>query len=183
MRTLSRAAILAAIALALAACSTGGSDSGTDADSLTITDAWVKAADSGMTAAFGVLENSSDHDITVTAGSSPASPMIELHEVVDSVMRPVDGGFVIPAGGTLTLEPGGYHIMFMDVPSPILAGDDVDVTLTLGDGSTFDFTATAKDFTGANEDYDGGMDMDHDSMDDTDMSMSPSPSATEGMNG
>ena len=49
--------------------------------------------------------------------------------------------------------------MFMGVPSPIAAGDDVKVTLSLGDGSTLSFTAVAKDFAGANESYDGGMSM------------------------
>lgn len=170
---MSRAALVAAIALTLAACSSGATTN--DADSLTIADAWTKAADSGMTAAFGEITNTSGHDITVVSATSTASPMVELHEVVDSVMRPVDGGFVIPANSTFTLQPGGYHIMFMDVPSPIKPGDDVPVTLTLGDGSTLTFSTVAKDFTGANEDYDGGMDM-GDGMD-----MSADPSAHPSM--
>lgn len=153
-----RAALVAAIALTIAACSSGSSTS-SDADSLTVTDAWTKAVDSGMTATFGEVSNSSDREITVVSATSSAAAMVELHEVVGDVMRPVDGGFVIPAGGTLTLQPGGLHIMFMGVPSPIAAGDDVKVTLTLGDGSTLSFTAVAKDFTGANESYDGGMSM------------------------
>ncbi len=178
-----RAALVAAIALTLAACSSGSSST-TDANSLTVTDAWIKAIDSGMTATFGEVTNSSDHEITVVSAASPAAPMVELHEVVGDVMRPVDGGFVIPAGGTLTLEPGGFHIMFMGVQSPIAAGDEVKVTLTLGDGSTLSFTAVAKDFTGANESYDGGMSMEpSDGMDagdgmksSADPSMSPSAS-------
>ena len=178
-----RAALVAVIALTLAACSNGSSTS-SDADSLTVTDAWTKAVDSGMTATFGEVTNSSDRKITVVSATSPAAAMVELHEVVGDVMRPVEGGFVIPAGGTLTLQPGGFHIMFMGVPSPIAAGDDVKVTLTLGDGSTLSFTAVAKDFTGANESYDGGMSMEpSDGMDaedgmnnSADPSMSPSAS-------
>lgn len=165
----SRAALVAAIALTLAACSSGASTS-SDADSLTFTDAWAKAADSGMTAAFGEITNTSDHDITILSADSPSATVVELHEVVDDVMRPVDGGFVVPAGGTLTLQPGGFHLMFMGVTAPIVAGDDVTVTLTLGDKSAFTLTAVAKDFSGANESYDGGMDMS------AEPSMSPSAS-------
>lgn len=154
---LSRAALVAAIALTLAACSSSATSD--DASSLTITDTWVKAADEGMTAAFGTIENSSDHDITITGATSEAATAVELHEVVDDVMRPVEGGFTVPADGSLMLEPGGYHLMFMGIPAPIAAGDDVTVTLVLSDGSELELTAVAKDFAGANEDYDGGMDM------------------------
>jgi len=67
------------------------------------------------------------------------------------------------------LEPGGYHLMFLGIPTPIAAGEDITVTLMLSDGSELDLTAVAKDFAGANEDYDGG----------TDMQMeSPSPEAS-----
>jgi periplasmic copper chaperone A len=159
-----RAALLAVIALTLAACSSGGTSN--DAGSLTITDTWAKAADSGMTAAFGTITNSSKHDITIMAASSPAGTDVQLHEVVGDKMRKVDGGLVIPAGGTLTLQPGGFHLMFMGLTAPIKAGDDVSVTITLGDKSQLTFSAVAKDFTGANESYTGGT--------------SPSPSA--GMN-
>jgi copper(I)-binding protein len=165
-KTTTRAALVAVIALTLAACSSGGTTD--NANSLKITDAWVKSADSGMTAAFGEIKNTTNHQITVVSGTSPATSQIQLHEVVGDVMRPVAGGFVIPAGGTFTLQPGGYHIMFMDVPKPIVAGDSVSITLKLDDGSEFTFSAVAKDFSGANEKYNGGM------------NMSPSPSA--GMN-
>jgi hypothetical protein len=158
---------VAAIALTLAACSSGATSD--DASSLTVTDTWVKAADAGMTAAFGSFENSSDHDITITGATSDAATAVELHEVVDDVMRPVEGGLTVPAGGSLMLEPGGYHLMFMGIPAPIAAGEDVTLTLTLSDGSELELTAVAKDFAGANEDYDGG----------TDMQMeSPSPEAS-----
>ena len=166
-----RAALVAVIALTLAACSSGGTTN--NANSLKITDAWAKAADSGMTAAFGTITNSSNHDITIVAASSPAAKEVQLHEVVDDKMRQVDGGLVIPAGGSLTLQPGGFHLMFMGITGPIKAGDEVSVTITLGDKSQLTFTAVAKDFTGANESYDGATTGGG-------MSMSPSPSA--GMN-
>ena len=51
---------------------------------LSITDPWVKTAKKGMTAAFGTLVNNTDAEVTIVAGTSPLSPKIELHEVVDS---------------------------------------------------------------------------------------------------
>lgn len=135
-------------------------------DAITIEDAWVKAADEGMSAAFGILENTGETDATVVSVASEASAMIELHETVESdsgelVMREVDGGFTIPAGGELVLEPGANHIMLMDLAGPLLAGDEAVFTLTFSDDSTLEFTAPVKDYAGANENYHEDNDHDH----------------------
>src|SRR5690606_16794089 len=133
-----------------------------------------KAAEPGdMTSGFGTLVNNSDEDINVVSVESSASPMLELHETVadDSgsmVMREGEGGFVIPANGDLLLEPGGNHLMMMDLPEAVKAGDEVTFTLTFADDSMYDFPAVVKDYAGANENYhegdDADMDMDHGDM-------------------
>ncbi|WP_205849777.1 copper chaperone PCu(A)C [Nakamurella flava] len=146
-----------------AAASTAASSAASSAAAgeLSITDAWVKATDGAedpsMTAAFGVIRNTTDKPLTIVSATNSASVHTELHEMaMDNgamVMRPVAGGIPVPAEGTTTLEPGGLHVMIMDVTQPIKAGDDVTVTLTADDGSTLQFTALAKDFAGANESY------------------------------
>lgn len=165
--SISRLVVVAAASLLLAGCAAPAAEApaAVESDSVTITDAWVKSADEGMSAAFGILSNHGDADVTVVSASTEASPMVELHETVmndsgEMIMQPKEGGFVIPAGGTLALEPGGNHIMLMGLAAPIKAGDEVGFTLTFSDGSTYTFTAPAKDFSGANENYEGGdMDM------------------------
>lgn len=131
---------------------------------LAITDPWVKTTGKGMSAAFGTLVNNTDSDITVVSGTSPLSPKIELHEVVDSkgkmIMRPKEGGFVIPARGTHQLQPGGDHIMLMGVTEEVKPGAQIPFTLTLKGGETLEFTAVGKDFAGGKEDYQPGKDMD-----------------------
>lgn len=141
-----------------------------------LTDGWAKAGD-GMTGVFGALTNSSDEDLTLVKVESPAARMIELHETVTSgstsKMQEKDGGFVIPAGGTYDLEPGGDHIMFMNLPKPLLAGDEVELTLTFDDGSTVETSVLVKDYDGAQENYgdiEGSGDMENmDHGDGTDM--------------
>jgi len=172
-RTIRFGAIAAVAALALTGCATGtaASDEATTAtaasDVVTVSDAWVKAADEGMTGAFAELENASDADVTVVAASTDAAAMVELHETTmgddgEMAMREVDGGFVVPAGGTHTLEPGADHIMLMSLTGPLAAGDEVTITLTFSDDSTLEVTAPVKDYSGANENYDEGDDMDMD---------------------
>ncbi len=139
------------------------------ADSVTVTDAWVKTADEGMTAAFGSVENSSGTDANVVSVATTAATMSELHETVEDeagamVMRRIEGGFIVPASGVLVLEPAGNHLMLMELTGPLHAGDEVPFTLEFSDGSTLDFSAVVKDYAGANENYvgngNGDMDMD-----------------------
>jgi copper(I)-binding protein len=43
-------------------------------------------------------------------------------------MRKIDS-LAIPAGGTVELKPGGYHIMLIDLNRELVAGEKVDITL------------------------------------------------------
>lgn len=131
------------------------------AKTVTVSDQWVKAADSGMTAVFGTLKNSGQHQARLVSATSPVAGKVELHEVVtepggSSKMRPKDGGFVIPADGTHDLAPGGDHLMLMDLKQPLAVGSDVNITVTFEDGSSLPFTAQVRDFRGAGEDYQPG---------------------------
>ncbi|WP_166349144.1 copper chaperone PCu(A)C [Phytoactinopolyspora limicola] len=158
---------LALAGLVVAACGSDDDTSSTnnaetvdttlDGGGLRIDEPWVKAADDGMTAAFGVFVNDGPDDIRIVDATTSSSPVMELHEVVvtdgQPAMREKDGGFVVPAGSEHLLEPGADHLMLMDVVEPILPGADVEFVLTLEDGATFEFTAQAKEFSGADEEY------------------------------
>lgn len=169
-----RSAVLGVIALALTGCSASDGSGSAPVQApasatVTIEGAWVKAAGPGeMTAAFGTLANDGETDATVVAVDTEISPAVELHETVvnesgNPVMREIEGGFVIPAHDHLHLEPGGNHIMLMDLPSAVLAGESVAMTLEFSDGSELEFTAVVKDYAGANENYeDGGENEPHD---------------------
>jgi len=174
-------ALSAATLVAMAGCAADpveNSSSTPAGYSITMTDPWVKAADEGMSAGFGTIENTSDQDVTVTAVTSDASTELELHETVANesgamMMREKSGGFIIPAHGELHLEPGGNHIMLMDLTAPLRPGSEVAMTLAFSDDTTFDLIAPVKDFAGANENYEGS---DHEGMNHGDMKMDDSDS-------
>lgn len=146
-----------------AAADPGGSETGdaaaeaSDAAPLVWEDGWVKAAEEGMTGAFGTLRNPTDSDLRITGAESAAAGSAELHETASddggsTMMQEKEGGFLVPAGGSLSLEPGGDHVMLMDLQEPILSGDEVTITL-LTDGGEVETTVVAKEFTGAQEEY------------------------------
>ncbi len=167
----------ALVAAPLAAC---GSESSDDADAasdaaISVSDAWVKASEGPMTGSFGVITNSSDSDVTVVSASTTASDRTELHEVVmidgEMKMQQKDGGFVVPAGGDHVLEPGNDHVMVMDMSDPVEPGEDVEITLTLDDGTTYTYTAQGREAEVGDEEYvpseDGEMHSDGDMSDDS----------------
>ncbi len=177
------AAVLTAAAL-VSSCgsdSTGATKDPTSsapdqASAVALKDGWVKAARTGMTAAFGALTNDSDQEVTIASATSDITGSMELHETVETsdgsmAMQPKKGGFVLAPHGTHTLEPGGDHLMIMDLNQALKPGQTVTITLTMADGSTTDVTATVKRFSGADEHYqngdpgDDGGDMDMNDMD------------------
>ncbi len=83
---------------------------------------------------FMVISNTGDTDDTLVAARSAAAARMEIHEMAmdgDVMrMRELSGGLVIPAGETVMLKPGGYHIMFMELSGPLVEGSETEVTLT-----------------------------------------------------
>ncbi|MGV0716281.1 copper chaperone PCu(A)C [Mycolicibacterium sp. XJ662] len=151
-------AALGAVALLVSSCTSQTHDEPPIAEVVTIADQWASAADAGMAAVFGTFTNTGHHDAHIVAGDSPAAARVELHEVTADAtgaktMREKDGGFVVPAGGTRDLVPGGDHLMLMDLREPLHPGADVEVTVVFEDGSTLPITAQIRDFAGADEDY------------------------------
>lgn len=165
MRFLARTCAPVAV-LALAACSSGPSTPSSAAPGaapLTVTDGWCKSTDSmpamskEMTGCFGTLVNGTDKELKITGGSTDAAMMVELHETVKNAsgqmqMQPVKDGYLIPAGGSLTLKPGGNHVMLMKLKSEMKTGDKVTVTLDTSAGTSA-LTWEIRTFPGAQESY------------------------------
>lgn len=134
-------------------------------------DVWARATDSEMTSVFGTIENLTDEDLTVVAASSEVAGVTELHEIVEEdgqqVMQEIEGGFTIPASGSLELETGGNHLMLMDLHQELQPGEVLEVALEFEDGTQESIEAMVRDDGGQDEPYDnrddmeGMEDMDH----------------------
>lgn len=140
-----------------AAPATGSAAADHAAHGITVSNQWVKAEKS-MTSLFGTVQNTTDQPRTIVKATSDAAGMVQLHETVSNgsggmTMKEKKDGFALPAHGSKTLEPGGDHVMLMDLHHALKAGDTVKVTLTLDDGSTVAVSAPVKEFAGAQESY------------------------------
>lgn len=105
------------------------------AGDLLISQPWSRATPGGAKIAGGYLtiENKGAAPDRLVGGSTEAAGRLEVHEMATTngvmTMRPLDSGLVIPPGKTVKLAPGGYHLMLMDLKSPLKQGDKLAVTL------------------------------------------------------
>jgi copper(I)-binding protein len=102
---------------------------------LSISQPWTRATPPKAQTAGGFLtiENAGASSDRLVGASSPIASRTEIHEMrMDDgvmVMRPAADGITIPAGGSVTLAPGGFHIMFMQLKNGLAEGDAVPVEL------------------------------------------------------
>ena len=110
--------------------------------SLVIDHPWSRAtpAGAGVGAGYMVIRNEGDTADRLVGGSAPFAGRVEIHEMAmqDGVMRmrALQDGLEIPPGGSVTLEPGGYHVMFMQLQEPLVEGEDRPATLEFANAGT-----------------------------------------------
>ncbi len=93
--------------------------------------------------AYFNIENKGDVDDKLMSVSSSVSPRVEMHEhtMKDGVMKMSKVDFIeVSAGKTITLEPGGYHIMLFETVKKYAPGDEIDLILNFEKAETIEKT-------------------------------------------
>jgi copper(I)-binding protein len=105
------------------------------AGDLVITQAWSRATPGGAKVAGGYLtiENRGSTPDRLIGGTVDVAAKVEVHEMATKngvmTMRQLDSGLTIEPGKTVKLAPGGYHLMMLDLKSPLKKDDRLPVTL------------------------------------------------------
>jgi periplasmic copper chaperone A len=139
--TMRRAAALAALSFAPFAV---GHAAAADyhVGSLQITQTWARATPKGADAgaAYMTVTNTGKTAERLTCVSSDAAAKCQIHEMTMEggvmKMRPVEGGLEIKPGETVTLKPGGYHVMLAGLKAPLQQGKTLEATLKVDNGGT-----------------------------------------------
>jgi len=111
---------------------------------LEIATPWTRAtpATAKSGGGFMTITNKGTTADRLIAARSPASLKVEIHEMkMDGQvmrMRELEKGLEIPAGATVMLKPGGYHIMFMELKAPLAKDAKVPVTLVFEKAGSID---------------------------------------------
>lgn len=104
-------------------------------DSLTLTNAWVRATPPNAKVAGGFVEirNAGKSADRLISAQSAVAERVEIHEMKMAgemmQMRQLTEGLAIPAGQSVQLKPGSYHLMLMAPKQAITEGQKVTITL------------------------------------------------------
>ena len=126
--------ILAAFAAALAAAVPAASHE-VDNGAITVADQRVRASlgVNPNTAGYAVISNAAARGDRLLGAACTCAREVQLHvmSTTNGVMRmgPATAGLAVPARGTLTLAPGGAHLMILGLRQPVRAGERVTMTL------------------------------------------------------
>jgi copper(I)-binding protein len=103
--------------------------------SMHIDSPWTRATPKGASSGAGYLTvtNNGTTPDRLSCASSEAAGACQIHSMTMEngvmKMRPVEGGLEIKPGESVTLKPGGNHVMFVDLKYPFEPGKAVETTL------------------------------------------------------
>lgn len=104
-------------------------------DGLRIADAYVRSSGSAAqaAAAFMTVQNTGNAaDRLIAASAAAIAGTVELHTVVkdgDVMRMRAVPAIDVPAGQTVTLRPGGFHVMLMGLRRPLAPGESIELNL------------------------------------------------------
>lgn len=91
---------------------------------------------------FLTIENTGTEPDRLVSATSDIAGETQIHEMAMQgdvmKMRQLADGLEIPAGETVVLAPGGFHIMFMGLKQALVEGETITVTLTFEKAGTVD---------------------------------------------
>lgn len=135
----------ATIAIAMASCLAPPAQAADyDVGSIHISQPWARATPKGAAAGAGymTITNNGSAPDRVSCVTDDASAQCQIHSMTMEggvmKMRPVEGGLEIKPGETVTLKPGSFHVMFVDLKHPLDQGQSVKVTLKFDKAGTLD---------------------------------------------
>ncbi|MET0051714.1 MAG: copper chaperone PCu(A)C [Candidatus Thiodiazotropha sp.] len=118
-------------------------------DEVQVEDPYVRAVPPGQpnSASFMALHNTGDQTYQLVGASSDVAEVVELHThtLEDGMMRMRQVDHIeLPAGESVSLKPGGLHIMLIGLKQKLVPDDQVLLTLKFSDGSEREISAPVK---------------------------------------
>jgi copper(I)-binding protein len=118
------------------------------AQNVEIKDAWIRTSVPGQKSTGAFMKITAKENMKLVSASTPVAGVAEVHEMKMEgdvmKMRAVNGGLDLPAGKTVELSPGGYHLMMMDLKNALPKDSTVPLTLVFKDAKGVESTVELK---------------------------------------
>ena len=117
---------------------------------MVVKDAWSRArpANAAVGGAFMTLHNMEGEADRLVAAESPVADRVEIHNSImkDGIMKMMQmEELLVPAGETVMLKPGGFHVMLMGLKKPLAEGTEFPVTLNFARAGKITVTVHVKE--------------------------------------
>jgi copper(I)-binding protein len=102
------------------------------AQTVDVQEAWARATVQGQKASGAFMKITAKEGTRLVGAISPVAGVVEVHEMKmegDVMKMRAVAGLDLPAGQTVELKPGGYHVMLMDLKSALRPDQNIPVTL------------------------------------------------------
>jgi copper(I)-binding protein len=103
------------------------------AQKVQVKNAWTRATVPGQKATGAFMQLTADQDSTLLRVEAQAAAVVEIHEMKMEgdimKMRALPNGLALPAGKTVELKPGDYHVMLLDLKIPLRKDTAIPMTL------------------------------------------------------
>ena len=135
--------------------------------SIQVENPWARATPSGAKtgAVYMTIDNKSSIADRLTGVSSEVAKKLQIHETKTdkgiTKMREISGGLPVPAGGSVVLKPGGYHVMLIDLNKPLKAGETFPLTLVFEKAGKISITVPVQSMGATGATHDGMPGMGH----------------------
>jgi copper(I)-binding protein len=131
-------------------------------DGVKVVNAWARAtpgkAKNG--GAYITVMNHGDDDDRLVGAKADVAKRVEIHTHLNENgvmrMRQVDG-IDLPAGSSIRMKPGGYHVMFLGLHKPLEKGESFPVTLVFEKAGELETTVTVRSVGAMSGSMKGGM--------------------------
>jgi copper(I)-binding protein len=124
--------------------------SGCGSNNLEVKDAWARPGNNGaMSAVYFSVVNSSDQDDVLLSADSDVAEHVELHMSMMSdegtmSMQPQEN-VPIPNGSEVAFEPGGLHVMLINLESDLRPGDGFSLSLNFQQAGTVEIEVPVRE--------------------------------------
>jgi|SRR5690554_766269 len=96
---------------------------------------------------YGMLKNNTEFDVFLIGGSLSVAEDVEIHQhIVEGEQMRMEQieALMVPAHDHVSLQPGGYHLMLMNLAQPLVVGEVYELQLIFSDGSIVKLQAPVK---------------------------------------
>ena len=115
---------------------------------ISIENEWARVTPSGTGSVYMKIKNNGNSDDKLLSASSDKAGMVMIHRSIRegdiSKMIHIHDGITIPGNSSVSLKPGDYHLMLMNLDKNLSLGDKISIILNFEKNDSLEINPIAK---------------------------------------